>query len=117
MKRYIRSNNKANRSAKPKYFANMVSCSSDDEGMYSRRYSPGSVGDDGSEELYSDTQFNSFEEAAEWGIHHDCTHVFDRKTGEYISIADGTVAKKLPYFVWDKVWYDFNKEFNKENEQ
>ena len=29
------------------------------------------------EDFFWDTQFSSFEECQEWGLNHDCTHIYD----------------------------------------
>lgn len=38
------------------------------------------------EDFYYDTTFTTFEEACEWGINHDCTHVYDCKNNVYLPI-------------------------------
>ena len=42
-----------------------------------KRYSVGIITDDGTEDFYWDTQFESKEEAIEWAINHECTHIYD----------------------------------------
>ena len=53
---------------------------------YSGRYSPGRLEDDGTEDFYMDTQFNSFDEACCWGVEHDCTHLYDRELRDFVPI-------------------------------
>ena len=60
---------------------------------YSGRYSPGRLEDDGTEDFYMDTQFNSWDEACCWGLEHDCTHIYDRQSGEFLPIESSTDTK------------------------
>lgn len=50
------------------------------------RYSAGRIEDDGTENFYYDTGFDSYDEACDWGINHDCTHIYDREKDEFIPI-------------------------------
>lgn len=50
------------------------------------RYSAGRIEDDGTEDFYYDTGFNSYEEACDWGINHNCTHIYDREKDEFTPI-------------------------------
>lgn len=51
-----------------------------------KRYSAGIIDKDGNKDFYYDTTFSSEEEAEEWGINHDCTHIFDAVIGRYKKI-------------------------------
>ena len=51
-----------------------------------KRYSAGRIEIDGTEDFYWDTQFESIEECIDWGINHDCTHVFDTESNTFIEI-------------------------------
>lgn len=62
---------------------------------YDHRYSAGRIEEDGTEDFYYDTGFDSWDEAVCWGDGHDCTHIYDRQTGEYLPI---TSAKQTKYF-------------------
>lgn len=50
------------------------------------RFSAGRIEEDGTQDFYWDTQFETREEAEEWGINHDCTHIYDTVTGTFESI-------------------------------
>lgn len=50
------------------------------------RYSAGRIESDGTEDFYYDTGFNSYDEACDWGINHECTHIYDREKDEFIPI-------------------------------
>ena len=50
------------------------------------RYSAGRIEDDGTEDFYYDTGFDSYDEACDWGTNHDCTHIYDRETDEFVPI-------------------------------
>lgn len=50
------------------------------------RYSAGRIEDDGTEDFYYDTGFDSYDEACDWGINHDCTHIYDRERDEFAPI-------------------------------
>lgn len=50
------------------------------------RYSAGRIEDDGTEDFYYDTGFDSYDEACDWGINHDCTHIYDREKDEFTPI-------------------------------
>lgn len=50
------------------------------------RYSAGRIEDDGTEDFYYDTGFDSYDEACDWGINHDCTHIYDRERDEFTPI-------------------------------
>lgn len=50
------------------------------------RYSAGRIEDDGTEDFYYDTGFNSYDEACDWGINHGCTHIYDREKDEFTPI-------------------------------
>lgn len=53
---------------------------------YDHRYSAGRIEDDGTEDFYYDTGFDSWDEACDWGINHKCTHIYDREKNEYVPI-------------------------------
>lgn len=40
------------------------------------RYCAGCLTDE-NEDFYWDTKFSTIEEAIEWGINHNCTHIYD----------------------------------------
>ena len=50
------------------------------------RYSAGRIEDDGSEDFYYDTGFDSWDEACDWGINHECTHIYDREQDAFLPI-------------------------------
>jgi len=50
------------------------------------RYSAGRIEEDGTEDFYYDTGFDSYDEAFDWGTNHDCTHIYDREKDEFIPI-------------------------------
>lgn len=63
---------------------NIESC--DNIMAYDHRYSAGRIEDDGTEDFYYDTGFDSWDEACDWGINHECTHIYDREKNEYVPI-------------------------------
>ena len=50
------------------------------------RYSVGCIEEDGTEDFYYDTGFDSYDEACDWGINHECTHIYDREKDEFTPI-------------------------------
>lgn len=51
-----------------------------------KRYSAGTITEDGGEDFYWDTQFETKEEAEEWGRNHGCTYTYDTATGTFEEI-------------------------------
>lgn len=66
------------------YFDDIESC--DKITASTHRYSAGRIEEDGTEDFYYDTGFDSYDEAFDWGTNHDCTHIYDREKDEFIPI-------------------------------
>lgn len=54
--------------------------------MEQKRYLVGRIEKDGMVRMVWDTRFDYFEEAADWGMNHGCTHVYDVITDEFEEI-------------------------------
>ncbi len=52
-------------------------------------YAPGWLLPDQTEDFFYDTRFETEEEAIEYGVQHDCTHIYNSVTDSFIKIGDG----------------------------
>lgn len=55
--------------------------------MEIKRYCAGVLTDD-VEDFYWDTLFVTFEEAVQWGINHECTHIYDDIEDRFYKIGE-----------------------------
>lgn len=51
-----------------------------------KRFCCGCIGINGEEDFYWDTRFASWDEAFDWGVNHDCTHIYDSVENSFTRI-------------------------------